>query len=461
MRMRDSLLALFTVIVCITGSVVFNVSMFFGFAIANAVLLFYFSKKGHSKRALIQSAWTAIKSCKIVYMVIFLMGASISAWLASGVIPAIIYYGMGLLSPVTFLIFAFWLCLMVAMIMGTALGTISTVGIALMGIGQGFGLPMPVVLGAIISGAYVSDKLSPISGLVNMNLGISQIAYADFFKRSMVTFIPVALISTVFYAVLGFFYGGESSAGQVAVLKHALSGEFHLSALLFILPLLLIVLTVRGVKIHVSMSLCIAVGSLFAVAIQGFSPAQMGHYLLYGFRLDEQAGVLTSLLKGGGVLPMMEVLLIVACAVAFSGMIEKTGALEPFMAFVIKPTDGIGLTEVKTGLLSILFLSIACDQSLAIILPAKSLSERYRKLGLDQVELSRVIFDTGVMLAPLEFWNVNTIIIKAMTGLGAGAYGMYAVLIWSFPLVAFAYAWICNKRTIKLDRKEETIHEIL
>lgn len=442
MTMKDSLVALIAVIICISGSVLLKVSMFFGFALANGILLLYFSSRGFSQKSLVGAAAKAIYNCRIVYIVIFLMGASIASWLSSGVIPAIIYYGMALFNPMTFLVFAFWICLIVSMIMGTALGTISTVGIALMGIGQGFSLPAPMVLGAIISGAYVSDKLSPISGLVNMNLGISGIEFKDFFKRSLKTFIPVVLLSTIFYGLLGLTTGKVIAEGVAETLQTALSQTFNLSPWLFLMPLMLIGLTVYGVKIHKSMGLCIVFGALLAVLYQGFSLGEMGHFLLWGFQLGPETGILKALLKGGGIMPMMEVLLIVACAVGFAGMIEETEALKPFMQAIMKPSDGIGVTQMKTGLLSILFLSIACDQSLAIILPVKSLRKQYESLNMDKIELSRVVFDTGVMLAPLQFWNVNTIIITAMTGLGAGSYGPYAVLIWSYPLVATAYGFI-------------------
>lgn len=454
MGLGDSLLTLAAVVVCIAGSVVLKVSMFFGFATANAFLLFYFSRKGFSKRHLLREAARAIYNCRIVYIVIFLMGASIASWLASGVIPAIILYGMGVFSPSTFLLLSFWICLFVSMIMGTALGTISTVGIALMGIGQGFGLPLPMVLGAIISGAYVSDKLSPISGLVNMNLGLTGIAYKDFFKRSMATFLPVTVICSAVYWILGLRASGASSGSQTAALQAALLGTFELSPLLFLMPALLIGLTVYGVKIHKSMSLCIVIGVVIGIVYQGFSPLQMGEWLLNGFRLDASAGPLTELLRGGGIMPMMEVLLIVACAVAFAGMIEATGALTPFIERVIRPSDGRGQTQFKTGLLSILFLSIACDQSLAIILPVKSLKAHYERLGMDVVDLSRVVFDTGVMLAPIQFWNVNTIIITAMTGLGAAQYGVYAVLIWIFPLVATAFGFLHEWRLRRVANEE-------
>lgn len=447
MNLKDSLLTLMVVVLCISGSVLLNISMFFGFATANSLLLFYFWKRGFSKRTLIKSAGRAIYDCRIVYIVIFLMGASIASWLASGVIPAIIYYGMRVLNPQIFLLLAFWICLLVAMIMGTALGTISTVGIALLGIGKGFGIPTEIVLGAIVSGAYVSDKLSPISGLVNMNLGLSGIAYKDFFKRSLKTFIPVATICSIGYGLLGIKVASGSTLSSTALFQEAILKSFHISPWLFLMPLLLIGLTVYGVKIHKSMSLCILVGAGTAVFYQGFSVKRMGEWLWQGFELDASAGVLESLLRGGGVLPMLEVLFIVACAVAFAGMIEATGALRPFINRVMRPTDGKGMTQFKTGLLSILFLSIACDQSLAIILPVKSLREKYEQLGMDTVELSRVVFDTGVMLAPIEFWNVNTIIITAMTGLGASSYGPYALLIWLYPLVATAYGFLSEWHT--------------
>ncbi len=442
MNLKDSLLTLAVVVLCIAGSVLLKVSMFFGFALANSLLLLYYWRRGFSKRTLLRSAGQSIYDCRIVYIVIFLMGASIASWLASGVIPAIIYYGMNLFSPQSFLLLSFWICLLVAMIMGTALGTISTVGIALLGIGQGFGIPLEMVLGAIVSGSYVSDKLSPISGLVNMNLGLTGIAYKDFFKRSMKTFVPVALICSIAYGVLGIYAAKLGGTSNAVALQLAILGTFRITPALFLMPILLISLTIYGVKIHKSMSLCIVIGSLTAWLYQGFSPVQVSGWLWRGFQLDSSAGLLVKLLRGGGIAPMLEVLFIVACAVAFAGMIEATGALKPFIDKVMRPTDGIGKTQFKTGLLSILFLSIACDQSLAIILPVKSLRTHYERLGMDAVELSRVVFDTGVMLAPIQFWNVNTIIITAMTGLGAASFGPYAFLIWTYPLVATAFGFI-------------------
>lgn len=441
----DSMVTLITVVVCIATSVVHKTSMFFGFATANVILIVYFSKKGWSVRSLLYSAWQAVYNCRIVYIVIFLMGASIVSWIASGVIPAIIFYGFAVFTKPLFLLMAFWLCMLVALIMGTALGTISTIGIALLGIGRGLGIPLEMVLGAIVSGAYVSDKMSPISGLVNMNLGLTGIAFKDFFKESLKTFIPVAIICSLFYAFLGLSLN-ESSAAQMAsgnqdmvAIKTQLEALFHLSPLLFLIPAFLIGMTMKGVKIYYSMTVCIVLGVVSAIGYQGAQPIQVADWLWNGYRLGEESGVAAQILKGGGIKPMLEVLFIVACAVGFSGIIEKTGALMPFIDSIVKPTDGIAKTTAKTGLLSILFLSIACDQSLAIILPVKSMRSVYERLSLGPVYMSRVVFDTGVMLAPIQFWNVNTIIITAMTGLGASAYGPWALLIWIYPIVALLY----------------------
>lgn len=453
LTIKDSLMTLMVVVICIAGSVLLNVSMFFGFALANAMLFVYYRLKGFNSKALLTSAWESLYSCRVVYMVIFLIGVSIAVWLSSGVIPAIIYYGMSWFKPETFLLASFLICMAISMIMGTALGTISTVGIALMGIGQGFGLSEPMVLGAIISGAYVSDKLSPISGLVNMNLGISDITYKAFFRRSMKTFIPVAVVSALLYFWLG--HGAKAGGeGAALSLSQSLTTHFHMTPWLFLMPLLLIVMTVLGLKIHKSMGVCIAIGIGFAIGLQGFSPMQMVDYIWNGFHLDSSYGQLANLLKGGGVMPMMEVILIVACAVAFAGMIEVTGSLKPMIDKFVSPKDSQGMTQVKTGALSILFLSIACDQSLAILLPVKSLREDFKSKGMDRVELSRVVFDTGVMLAPLEFWNVNTIIILAMTGLGAGDYGLYAFMIWLMPMAAFLLGFKKH-----LTRRREQLNE--
>jgi NhaC family Na+:H+ antiporter len=136
---------------------------------------------------------------------------------------------------------------------------------------------------------------------------------------------------------------------------------------------------------------------------------------------------------------MLEVVLIVICAVAFSGLLERTGALSPMIRRLIRETDSPVQLTLKTALLSILFLSVSCDQTLAILLPVKSLHKDFERRGLSMAYLVRTISDSGVILAPLQFWNVNTIIIVGLTGMGPGLYAKYSFLIYLFPVVSILY----------------------
>lgn len=453
---RDSLITLWMVVFCIVGAILLQVSLFWGFATAILLLLFFFSRKGFAPKALVDSAVIAVRGCTVVYVVILLMGASISVWIASGVIPAIIYYGLEWFAKETFLMAAFLITAVVAMIMGTGLGTLSTIGIALMGIGSGFGFAPPLILGAILSGSYIADKLSPVNGLVNLQLGVAKLPYKTYARAALKTTIPVILVCAGLYAWLGSTTQTVSAAVDTEVLRSALSEQYVMSPLLFAIPALLLAMTFKGFKIHVGMLVCILIGSLTAILAQGAGVLQLAGWLLRGYNLSpDSAPLLAGILKGGGVLPMLEVLMIVLCAVAFSGILERTDALAPLMGKLISEQDGPGRLTVKTGLLSILFLSVSCDQTLPILLPIKALRSAFEARGLTIADLVRTVSDTGVIMAPLQFWNVNTIIIVGLTGITPAMYGKYSFLLYLFPLVTVIYAVILGRRGISRPRASQ------
>ncbi|SCZ76182.1 Na+/H+ antiporter NhaC family protein [Acidaminobacter hydrogenoformans] len=453
---RDSLITLLMVVLCIVSAILLQISLFWGFATAILLLLFFFGRKGFDPRVMIDSALIAVRGCTVVYVVILLMGASIAIWIASGVIPAIIYYGLEWFAKETFLMAAFLITAVVAMIMGTGLGTLSTIGIALMGIGSGFGFAPPLILGAILSGSYIADKLSPVNGLVNLQLGVAKLPYKTYARAALKTTIPVMLVCAGLYAWLGSTTQTVSAAVDTEVLRGALSEQYVMSPLLFAIPALLLAMTFKGFKIHVGMLVCILIGSLTAILIQGAGILQLAGWLLGGYSLSsDTAPLLAGILKGGGVLPMLEVLMIVLCAVAFSGILERTDALAPLMGKLISERDGPGRLTVKTGLLSILFLSVSCDQTLPILLPVKSLRSAFEARGLTIADLVRTVSDTGVIMAPLQFWNVNTIIIVGLTGITPAMYGKYSVLLYLFPLTTVLYAIILGRRGISRPRASQ------
>lgn len=444
---RDSLITLLMVVLCIVSAIILKISLFFGFATAILLLLIYFTRKNFSLRSLVDSAIIAVRGCKVVYVVILLMGVSIAVWIASGVIPAIIYYGLEWFAKETFLTAAFLITSIVAMIMGTGLGTLSTIGIALMGIGSGFGFEPPLVLGAILSGSYIADKLSPVNGLVNLELGVAKLPYKVYARASLRTTVPVILLCILLYSWIGSASQTVSEAVDTQVLREALSDQYVMSPLLFLIPAILLGMTFKGFKIHVGMLVCIVIGSLTAILVQGAGVLELVSWLAKGYSLSpESAPVLSGILKGGGVVPMLEVLLIVFCAVAFSGILERTAALAPMMNKVITDQDGPGRLTIKTGLLSILFLSVSCDQTLPILLPIKSLRSTFESRGLTIADLARTVSDTGVIMAPLQFWNVNTIIIVGLTGITPAMYAKYSFLLYLFPIVTVIYAVILGIR---------------
>jgi NhaC family Na+:H+ antiporter len=458
-KVIDGIICLITVIICITVAIVTKVSMFFGFFAALTVISLLLIQKGYSTKEIVRTCITGIKECTGVYVVVILMGASISTWLSSGVIPAIIYHGFSLFKPTTFLVTTFFLTAIVSYFMGTSLGTFSTIGIAMLGIGKGFGMPPEMILGAILSGSFLSDKISPLSGLVNFTLGLGKIDYKSYFRESLNTLIPVIAISSIFYSILGFLIPTSDNVENIEVIKEGMVSGYNLSAMLFIIPLILILMTAKGFKIYISMSTSIILGALSTVIYQGKTFGELINWVLYGYVGNSGNEAVDNILHGGGVINMLDIVFIIMCAVAFGAILEYTMILKPIIDKVIKKEDSLGALSLKANLMSILFLSISCDQSLSIILPLKTLKTNIREKGSDMNFLARITSDAGVIVAPLEFWNVNTIIIVALTGISPFYYGKYTILCYTFPIVSIIYGYVVsskktNKHSEEIRRKK-------
>ena len=321
--------------------------------------------------------------CKILYALILLIGVTVSVWIASGVVPSMIYYGFEYLKEMNFVLAAFLMISICSIFMGTAVGTVSTIGIAILGIGGGLGIPTPVLLGAVVSGAFVADKLSPISGLINLTISTVNIDYRSILKSTLVTLVPTMIISSIIYYALGVKYSTGVDLTRILELQNSLKEGFFISPWLLLMPLLIVIMSSMGVKIIYS--------------------------ILAG-------------LSGG--------------AIALSSLLEGTGLIEKVMSKIIDTTDNKGSLIINTGIISSTLTVVTCDQTMGIVLPGRLLRHKYDEMHLDRGILARTISDTGTIIAPLMPWNVNALIITVIVG-SSIAYQQYAVLCYISPIITF------------------------
>lgn len=435
------LMTIFSIGICL----IFQRTMVYGFLISLIMTAILLKKYGARNATILETLKEGIWACRSIYIVITLMGVTIATWIASGVVPMLIYYGFLYIEGMNFLFASFVILMLLSYVMGTAIGTISTVGVALYGIGLGFGIPQEVIVGTLVSGAFIADKVSPMSGLMNLTLETTGGDYKAYMKEQVKTLSVGIVLSLMFYYFLGSQYDLGHLTDDVILFSEGISQVFNLSPWLMLFPILVILLALSGVTTVRMMSICALLGSGVAFFYQHISLGQILSWIWHGVTLNSGIVAVDTIIKGGGIQAMIEVILIVMSAVALSSLFELGGVFEPLIESLIGQTANQGKLIRRTALLSMILTSITCDQTVGIIVPAKQLKERYRRAGLTEVQLASVISDSGTIIAPIEFWNVNALILMAIFSMNPMRYVPYAILCYAMPIIVIGKGLIMSR----------------
>lgn len=438
--MKKAILVLFTILSLLGTCVALGFSLFWGF-LTSIVMLFGLSK---DKKEQMKWGLKGLKQVSSLYVIILLLGANISIWLASGMIPTLVYYGFSLLEKTNFLSVAFVVTALVSSVMGTGLGTLSTIGIAFYGMGLGFGLPGPVVLGTIVSGSFIADKISPVSALTNLTLKLVGVSYQSYVKSAWATLSVTLGITTLIYFVMNGFVT-QTGTLQSDIYRGVIGGHYVVSPYLLLLPLVMLFLSLRGFGVIKNMLFVLFSGTFLAVFIQKTSLLVVLKAMIFGYQAETGHVLIDGIFKAGGIVPMIEVVCIVAAAVLLNSLLMHSKTLEPLFEKLLYRTRTRPALIFKTALLSVFLTTITCDQTVGIVVPAEKLQKRYEDLGIPKEILARTLSDTGTIIAPLQFWNVNALIITGLTGISAIHYGPYAVLCYIAPLVTLGFAKYSKK----------------
>lgn len=382
----------------------------------------------------LKTIYTGIKSAQNVYLLVIMIGMNVSMWIASGIVPSLIYYGFDIIQGVNFLPFAYLISSIMAFFLGTGLGTISTMGIALFTLGIASDIPPAMLMGALISGAYVADRLSPISALVNFTLTTLKTDFKSAFIKTSKVMLPCALITFVFYWFIGKAYTQGLTSEDLLGYKNSLSYFFLISPYFFLLPLWVLWRSFKGTSSIRILGTGIFLGFMMAIFFQNMSIKEGIGYLLNGFKTSSDIELLKTL-EIGGAIPMLEVVFIIAGGIALSIIFEICHFIQPLADFLIQKSNTPRKAVLYTGALSIFLNALTCDQTVGILLPGKYLQKSFTQTGQNNSDLYQTIANSGTCIAPLMPWNVNAIIILSITGVSAISFAPYALLNWlSFPL---------------------------
>jgi NhaC family Na+:H+ antiporter len=375
-------------------------------------------------------------------LILAIIGMIIGTWILGGIVPTLIYYGLQILSPGFFLIAACLLCSIVSLATGSSWTTAGTVGIALMGVAAGLGVNPGAAAGAIISGAYFGDKMSPLSDTTNL---APAMAGADLFDhvRHMVYTTGVSLaIALIGFGILGAGYAGkELDTSAINEILTLMSENFNINPLLLVVPIIVIVMVARKVPAIPGLFIGTLLGGLAAMIFQGADFAGVMDAMQNGVVSETGNEMLDSLLSGGGYQSMMWTISLILAALTFGGILEKTGMLETIGKTVLGYAKSTGALVTATIFTSIFTNALAGDQYLALVLPGKMYKDEFHKRGLAPRNLSRCLEDAGTLTSPLIPWNTCGAAMSTYLGVPTIEYLPYCFLNLVNPVVSIIFGF--------------------
>lgn len=376
-------------------------------------------------------------------LILMMVGVLIASWIAAGTIPSLIYYGLLVLSPKTFLLSVAIICSVASLATGSSWTTGATFGVAFMGIGAGLDIPPAMTAGAVISGAIFGDKMSPLSDSTNLAAGVAEADLFDHIKSMFYTTGPALLISLVLYYFIGLrFSASVIDQEKITIILDGLKNNFYISPVAFIPPALVIFLAVKKVGGLAVMIIASIVGSIFAMIFQGYGLAEMMGFLQNGFVSDVGIAEIDALLSRGGLQSMMWTISLGFIALSFGGLLEKTRMLEVLLSRIkglVKTTGGL----ISTHVLSSIFVNIfSASQYMAIIIPGRMLVPEYKEKKILPQVASRVCEDSGTVTSPLIPWGLCGVYFSGVLGVATMTYFPYVFLAFLAPLITMLYGFM-------------------
>ncbi|MDJ0782849.1 MAG: Na+/H+ antiporter NhaC [Desulfosarcinaceae bacterium] len=389
-------------------------------------------------------------------VILSIIGILIGVWILSGVVPTLLYYGLKILHPTIFLPAALIICSITSLATGSSWGTSGTIGIALIGIGDGLGFPLPVVAGAVLSGAYFGDKMSPLSDTTNMAPAmVGTDLYTHIKHMSYTTGVSYAL-TLIIEIALGFFYGGgETSMDSVNTILTGIDAQFSVNPLLLLPPLIVMALAFKKIPAVPGIVIGIIAAAILGAILQGNSFGNLLSAAYGGYTSNSGVEAVDNLLTKGGFQSMMYTVSLVICAMMFGGIMEKTNQLRVVVSVILKKAQSTGSVITATILTAIGSNLILCDQYMSIVMTGKMYAQSYTDKGLHPKNLSRAIEDSATVTANLVPWNSGGAYQAATLGVPTIAYLPFNFFCWLTPVVSMLYGWF-NITITPLEEEAET-----
>jgi NhaC family Na+:H+ antiporter len=395
-----------------------------------------------------------VKSTTGALLILLMVGALAGTWLVSGIIPAMIYYGLQILNPTIFLAACVIICAIISMATGSSWTTSATVGIALIGIGEALGIPVGMTAGAVLSGAYFGDKMSPLSDTTNLAPAMAGGELFSHIRYMTITTVPTITITLIVFIIMGFTIDTTGVADTASILA-SIDATFNINGWLFIVPVVVIVLIVKKAPPLMALLIGTLLGGVFALIFQpeivaGITGAteltfESGYKgILNAITINTSIATdnpaLNDLFSAKGMAGMLGTIWLIVCAMVFGGIMDGIGALSRITkALLGLAKNTFGLFASTVG--SCITLNVtASDQYLAIVVPGKMFAKAYADRGLAPENLSRTLEDSGTVTSVLIPWNTCGAYHSGVLGVGVAEYFVYCIFNWLSPMTTLFFA---------------------
>lgn len=407
-----------------------------------------------SYEAMLQKVADNLKSVTGALLILLFVGALAGTWLISGIIPAMIYYGLQILHPSIFLPACIFICALISLATGSSWTTSATVGIALIGIGKVLGIPVGMVAGAVLSGAYFGDKLSPLSDTTNLAPAMAGGELFSHIRYMLLTTVPSIVITLLVFFIISLTQTTSGTA-DVEALMLAIEEKFTINLSLFLVPAIVILLIIRKAPPLIALLIGTLLGGLFAIFYQrailievaqassfNFEVAYKG--IMNAITIDTQIQtanpLLNDLFSSGGMVGMLGTIWLIIFAMVFGGIMDAIGGLKRISNALLSWAKSTFQLFASTVVSCLAINLTASDQYLSIVIPGKMFAKAYKKRKLAPENLSRTLEDSGTVTSVLIPWNTCGAYQSGVLGVAVGDYFLFAIFNWLSPFMTLLYA---------------------
>ncbi|MEW9121786.1 MAG: Na+/H+ antiporter NhaC family protein [Thermotaleaceae bacterium] len=405
--------------------------IFIGYILILCLLIFSCTawRRGFTWKKISNMVFRSGRKAVIVLRIFILIGMITASWMVSGTVPGIVYYGIKLMNPNYFILYAFLISAGVSFLLGTSFGTISTVGVALMVMAKSGGISINMVAGALMAGAYFGDRCSPMSSSANLIANLTDtnlyVNIRNMFKSGAIPFI----LSTLFYWVISIkkpldFLGNS--------MTEEIGNSFIVNWMVLWPAIIILILSAFRVDVKISMLFSILTASVAAIGIQGYSWVDILRYLFFGFTLPMEDS-LQGVLRGGGILSMWKPALVVFVSCGLAGVLEDSGMLGSAEKLFSRGSSRwklfgyTTLTSIGTG-------ALGCSQTMAVVLTHQLMRKSYQQRKMEKYQLALDIENTGIVISALIPWNIAAMVPTTTLGVSSTGFIPYSIYLYLVPL---------------------------